>query len=305
MVALDHVSGHRSPAVLWLLSLFFPWSTQHDPAVAGGRGGGRRLSFRPPDKATGAAASARCGESRGRMAPTCTAGPIGRRGGALMLCRHVAVFLAYFLSLSLSLLERKKKQTTRLSRCADTFGRFFVHRHRVQYSRRRVCGIVCFCCKEGWESTWVLGVVCAARSATSSVVSLGLACTSAHASRYSLRKPRGSLGIGWSGVEVGFTGNSAMLCLWFLPCRERTQENDVCQMFPYIIPVIFMFVNYPWSQLPPRAPRGCSSLGVDQHHHHSPAEEQVPSFNMDDGSSSSHHALAISSSEMLVTGEEE
>jgi hypothetical protein len=208
------------------------------------------------------------------------------------------------LSLSLTLLY-KKKQTTRLSRCADTFGRFFVHRHRVQYSRRRVCGIVCFCCKEGWESTWVLGVVCAARSATSSVVSLGLACTSAHASRYSLRKPRGSLGIGWSGVEVGFTGNSAMLCLWFLPCRERTQENDVCQMFPYIIPVIFMFVNYPWSQLPPRAPRGCSSLGVDQHHHHSPAEEQVPSFNMDDGSSSSHHALAISSSEMLVTGEEE
>lgn len=24
MVALDHVSGHRSPAVLWLLSFFFP-----------------------------------------------------------------------------------------------------------------------------------------------------------------------------------------------------------------------------------------------------------------------------------------
>jgi hypothetical protein len=237
MVALDHVSGHRSPAVLWLLSLFFPWSTQHDPAVAGGRGGGRRLSFRPPDKATGAAASARCGESRGRMAPTCTAGPIGRRGGALMLCRHVAVFLAYFLSLSLSLLERKKKQTTRLSRCADTFGRFFVHRHRVQYSRRRVCGIVCFCCKEGWESTWVLGVVCAARSATSSVVSLWF---SVHKSLFYEKTTRVLWGIGWSGG-----GFYCQLCnaVWFLPCRERTHENDVCQMAPYIITVIFMFVN--------------------------------------------------------------
>lgn len=193
MVALDHVSGHRSPAVLWLLSLFFPWSTQHDPAVAGGRGGGRRLSFRPPDKATGAAASARCGESRGRMAPTCTAGPIGRRGGALMLCRHVAVFLAYFLSLSVSLRE-KKKQTTRLSRCADTFGRFFVHRHRVSIV---VVAFVALCAsaakKAGnrrgcWES-YAQHVLLPPASSL-----YGLACTSAHASRYSLRKPRGSLG---------------------------------------------------------------------------------------------------------------
>jgi hypothetical protein len=140
------------------------------------------------------------------------------------------------LSLSLSLLE-KKKQTTRLSRCADTFGRFFVHRHRVQYSRRRVCGIVCFCCKEGWESTWVLGVVCAARSATSSVVSLWF---SVHKSLFYEKTTRVLWGIGWSGG-----GFYCQLCnaVWFLPCRERTHENDVCQMAPYIITVIFMFVN--------------------------------------------------------------
>lgn len=144
----------------------------------------------------------------------------------------------------------------------------------------------------------MLGIVCAARSATSSVVSLWF---SVHKSLFFEKTTRVLWGIGWSGG-----GFYWQLCnaVWFLPCRERTHENDVCQMSPYIIPVIFMFVNYPWSQLPHRAPRGCSSLGVDQHHHHSPAEEQVPSFNMDDGSSSSHHALAISSSEMLVTGEE-
>lgn len=68
----------------------------------------------------------------------------------------------------------------------------------------------------------MLGVVCAARSATSSVVSLWFSVHISTCESLFFEKTTRFFG-GSDGVEVGFTGNYAMLCGSFHAAKELTK----------------------------------------------------------------------------------